>query len=304
MKKFFGLAMLPVMLATVPAMALADQYSSTHSPTVYQAYQRSLWSTVGQVPVALNGTDMRINQKWLEAQQSLITRHYPEAVEAYQNILFAQPNSIPALHGLANALYSQGRYTDALQAINKAVALDPVNSQLYFTKAQILDSQDKPQEAIEAYLTFSAMAPEDTSAFSAQRRANELYKLEEPKLGQAWQNYLEGLQMLSLRQPQRAIALFEKYQTIEPNNFQANMLLGQAYMELNRPEKAVSYFESAVKLQSDNPVAYYRLGASYQMKGEPQNATNAFRKFLQFAPQSQSAMLINQRIGTPHTQLR
>jgi len=304
MKKFFGLALLPVVLASVPMLSLAEQ--TTHQTTTHQTYQQTQTTTrpgtsqqrTTTMPMA-TATDMRTNQQWVEAQQNLITRHYPEAVDAYQNILASQPNNVHALHGLSIALYSQGRYDDALQTINKAIAVDPVNSQLFFTKGQILDAQDKPQEAIESYLTFTAMTPDDTSAFMAQRRANELYKIEEPKLSQSTQNYYQGLQMLSLHQPQQAIPLFEKYQAMEPSNPQASVLLGQAYLELGQPDKAIQNFESAVKLKSDNPVAYYRLGSSYELRGESQNANNAFRKFLQFAPQSQSAMVINQRVSQP-----
>jgi tetratricopeptide (TPR) repeat protein len=305
MHKFLGLALV---LAITPSLALAEQTTIHHqTTTTHQTYQHQQTQTnqpsYGQrtttMPMASTGMDMRISQQWVDAQQNLITRHYPEAIDAFQNVLSAQPNNVQALHGLAIALYSQGRYDDALQTIDKAIAVDPVNSQLFFTKGQILDAQDKPQEAIESYLTFTAMTPDDTSAIMAQRRANELYKIEESKLSQSQQNYLQGLQMLSLHQPQQAIPLFEKFQSLDPNNPQGNILLGQAYLELGQPDRAIPYFESAVKLQADNPVAYYRLGSSYELRGQSQNANNAYRKFLQFAPQSQSAMTINQRMGMP-----
>lgn len=307
MNKLFGLVLV---LAITPTLALAEQTTTTHqTQTTRQTYQhtqttRPMMQTqkTTTMPMASMGADAQLNQQWVDAQQNLITRHYPEAVDGFQNVLSSQPNNVHALRGLAIALYSQGRYDDALQSINKAISLDPVNSQLFFTKGQILDAQDKPQEAIESYLTFSAMAPDDTSAFLAQQRANELYKLAEPKLSQSQQNYLQGLQMLSLHQPQQAIPLFEKYQAMEPSNSQANILLGQSYVQLGQPDKAIPYFESAVKLQANNPVAYYHLGSTYELRGQSQNANTAYRKFLQIAPQSQSAMLINQRVSMPQQQ--
>jgi tetratricopeptide (TPR) repeat protein len=316
MKKFFGLALVPVLLASTPMLALAEQthhgaatpqqhqqmtqrttHQQMHQTHQQQMQQKKAQPGMTQQTTGMQSTtDARINQQWVQARQSLITKHYPEAINAYQNVLSVQPNNIHALQGLSIALYSQGRYDEALQTINKAIAADPVNSQLFYTKAQILDAQDKHLEALEAYLTFTAMAPDDAASLMAQRRANELHKIVEPRLSQGWQNYLQGLQYLSLHQPQQAIQYFEKYQSLEPNNPVSGILLGQAYLDMGQPDKAIPYFESAVKLKADNPLAYYRLGSSYELRGESQNANTAFRKFLQFAPQSEAAIIINRRM--------
>lgn len=243
-------------------------------------------------------------QQWAVGQESLITRNYPEAIIAFQNVLSNQPNHVQALNGLALALYSQGYYEKALQTIEKALSLDPVNNRLYHTKGQILDAQDKSLEALEAYLVFTALNPDDTAALAVSRRVDDLYKISEAKLNPAWENYLQGLHLMTLHEPEQAIPLFEKYRSLDPASRRADLLIGQAYLQSGQPDKAIPAFEAVLRQSTDNPVAYYQLGESYQLKGDSGNATEAFRKFIQVAPQSEAALQLNQRVGGQPTQTR
>jgi tetratricopeptide (TPR) repeat protein len=202
---------------------------------------------------------------------------------------------VHALDGLATAFYQQGRYDEALKFVSRAIDLDPINPRLFHTKAQILDAQDQPLKAVEAYLTFSSLNPDDSGVVPAMRRVDELQKRVEPQLNEAWRNYLNGLRMLSLHQPDQAIPMFERFQTLEPGNLQPNLLLGRAYLEMGQPSKAIPFFQTALKLQADNPMAYYQLGSSYELNGQTQQARDAWKKFLQFAPQSETALTINRR---------
>ncbi len=323
MKKFIGLAVLPVMLAATPMLALAEQHDahSTHAeshqttqvhqveshPTTTSKVQsktqkqttvkESASKTTTQNTIANAGAaNSQFSTQYAQAQVQLINKQYPEAVTGFETILSSQPENVPALNGLSTALYSQGRYTEALLAIEKAIALDPINSKLFYTQAKIQDAQNKPVEALQSYLTFTALAPNDGAALDAQRRADELYKMTEGKLSQAMVNYFQGQRLLSLHQAAQAIPLFQKYQSMEPGNAQANLMLGWSYLELGQTEKAIPQFESAAKLQADNAAAYYHLGSSYEIKGETQNAKAAYQQFLKLAPQSETALLLNQRV--------
>jgi len=300
MRKMIGLAMLPLMLAATQTLAMAEkqygadqQWGSTTTTKTTTTQMMTNKTGMGTNHTAM--TDPRVNPMWAKGQWNLAVHKYPEAINTFQNILSSDPSNVHALKGLSTAFCQQGRYDEALTQINKAIALDPVNPQLFYTKGMILDAQDKPIEAVESYLTFTSLNPDDGAALTALNRVDDLWKQAEPKLTEGSQNYLQGLKMLSLHQPDQAIALFTKYQTIEPNNQQASLLLGKAYMEMGQPDKAIPYFESALKLKADNPVAYYQLGSSYEMTGKTQNATDAWKKFVQYAPQSEQAMTINRR---------
>ena len=154
----------------------------------------------------------------------------------------------------------------------------------------------QPREAAEAYLTFAAMAPEDGSAVTAQRRADELFRQVEPQLTEGWKSYLLGLSSLSLHRPQEAIARFEQFRIEQPSNANIENLLGRAYLELGQPEIAIQHFTTALKVNSNDPTALYQLGSSYELRGQSKMATDSWQKFIQQAPKSESAMLLNRRM--------
>lgn len=315
MKKAIGvalsLAILPVLLASVAKAEQTMNRTHTARPAMSQKQtdvrtQQGVQQTAGRTmtqnqtwnrQIAAQATmDPQVRQQWIEGQNNLVNRHYPEAIRSFQDVLSIQPGNVHALDGLATAFYFQGRYEEALQQVNRAIALDPINARLFHTKGLILDAQDKPVEAIESYLTFTSLNPEDSSAVMTLRRVDELQRRSDVQLSDSWRNYLQGLRFLSLGQPDQALPLFERYLTLEPNAARPNLLLGSTYLNLGQPDRAIPYFESALRVQSDNPVAYYQLGHSYELRGETGNAKDAFKKFVQFAPQSESAMLLNRRI--------
>ena len=232
----------------------------------------------------------------VKGQTALVERKYPEAIQTLSALLKEQPNHIQALNGVCIAHLNQGNVDEAMKMISRAMMLDPVNSRLLYTRAQVLDVQNKPSEAVEAYLTFAAMAPNDGAALSAQGRAEELYQKVRPGLNPLKIEYIEGLRLLSLRQPEQAIPKFEQCNRMEPAHQQSEMMLGCAYMEAGQPDKAIPCFQAVLKTPEHSPMAYYHLGSSYEMRGETKNAQDAFRKFMQVAPQSETVTRMNRRM--------
>lgn len=304
MKKLFGLALVPVLLAAaLPLSASAEktwtQPEKTGARTeVKQTQTRAVQRHEGVTRTTtqrLSVLDERINPLWVKGQWDLVTRQYPQAIESFKDLLVIDPDNVHALNGMAIALFSQGRYDEALTRVERAIEVDPVNSRLFLTKARILDARMQPREAVEAYLTYASLSPEDGAVLEAQRRADELFRQVEPQLSEAHKSYLMGLHRLSLHQPREAIQMFEKFHALEPSNTEAHILLGRSYIELGQPMKAIPHFEAAVKADVQNPVAYYQLGSSYDLSGQSKMASDAWQKFVQYAPKSESALLINRR---------
>lgn len=302
MKKLFGLALVPVLLAAcLPLGASAEKTMMKETPvrkdTPAQTTETRRVETRQETMQArqLGVLDQNVNPLWVKGQWNLVSRQYPEAIDAFNNVLGLAPDNVRALNGLATALYFQGRYDEAYRNIERAIALDPVNGRLFLTKAQILDAQLKPREAVESYLTFVSLNPDDGASLEAQRRADELFRQIEPRLGEADRTFLMGLHRLSLHQPQEAVQLFEKFHALEPANTEAHILLGRAYLEMDQPMKAIPHFEAAVKANAQDPVAYYQLGSSYDLSGQSKMASDAWQKFVQYAPKSESAWMINRR---------
>lgn len=312
MKKYVSIAMTPIMLAMSVTLALAEP---KHPPMPKQKKMPSQTQPMNRmtqqnpltmmpsanmfIPAAMPG---KAHPLMIEGKTALIHRKYGDAVKAFQDLLSSNPEHVQALNGLSIAYLNQGHYDEALNAVNKALELDPVNSRLYYTKAQVLDVQNKTADAIETYLTFSALAPNDGAALAAQGRAEELYKETLASITPTQSKYLEGLRLLSLQQPDQAIAPLEECKSMGPNNHKTELMLGCAYLQADRAEKAIPCFEAVLRMDTNSPMAYYQLGSSHQMRGDSQSAQEAFRKFVQAAPQSEMANRLNgmMKISSQH----
>ena len=63
-----------------------------------------------------------------------------------------------------NIYLSTGRGKEALDKIDKAIAADPSNSNLYAVKGSILDQDKRPAEALEAYKKAVEIDPKNFDA--------------------------------------------------------------------------------------------------------------------------------------------
>ncbi len=92
---------------------------------------------------------------------------YSEAVEAYRKLLVSEPEDGSLRASLAGALGSLGRYDEALEQLDAATRLAPLNPEGYHNRGVILEKQGKTDEAIEEYRLALRYAP----GYEASRRA-------------------------------------------------------------------------------------------------------------------------------------
>jgi hypothetical protein len=84
------------------------------------------------------------------------------AVEAYRKALRDQPDSVPALIGLATCYDRMGRGDLSRRQYEMALAVDPANTDIYSLFAQSLDAQGQRDEAarVKTELAARVVAPE------------------------------------------------------------------------------------------------------------------------------------------------
>jgi tetratricopeptide (TPR) repeat protein len=234
-----------------------------------------------------------------QAQMALASKNYNDAIRFYQEVLSKSPDNSQAHHGLAKAYYLKSDYEKAAEHIQQSLQRDPVNTQLYFTQAQILDAQGKPKEALESYLMFSALNPQDTASLAALTRANQLMTQESKNLSQDERLYFEGLQMLSLSEPQEALKRLSAFHAKQPENAESYLFMGRAYLDMQQPRQAIHYFQAAVTEQKTNPLGYYHLASSYDLTGNDANARQAWKKFIEQAPHSHATSMAMHRVELP-----
>ena len=76
-------------------------------------------------PAAGGGNPQQVAGLFAEAAQDVNTGQYVAAIEKYRSILVLQPNSAEALSNLGVAYHLAGRIPEAVEALQKALKLDP-----------------------------------------------------------------------------------------------------------------------------------------------------------------------------------
>lgn len=292
MKKLLGLMIVPVLMASLPAAAA----NRTTDMTTPELLNKMMPTTDIQRPAYQQAIGTQAHTLFTQGQWQLVEQNYPRAIELFEASLQSNPDFIPSLQGLAVGYLTRGEYTPAFKAIEKALMLDPINTKLYLTKARILDAQHKEPEALEAYLTYLSLDPTDSGVVEIQRRSNDLYEKWEAKLTPTQKQYFEGLRLLSMEQPQKALPLFKQFIASEPTlneqTINAHRLLSVSYGLTKQPTEAVKIMEALVKQQPENPLGYFHLSESYTMTGQREQAKEAWGKFVQFAPKSSASQII------------
>ncbi len=110
------------------------------------------------------------------AHQALDAGSYQQAIAAYQAVLKRDPKNVEAITHLGVILSIAGHDDNALEAFDKAIALNPAYAHAYWDKARILyEVKQDMRGAIQAWEKFVALIP------SGEDRDHALRMIEEAK---------------------------------------------------------------------------------------------------------------------------
>ncbi len=90
---------------------------------------------------------------------------YGEAIQALDKAINIDPQDEAAWNEKGYALYKQGRYDEAIQALDKAIEINPQNAEVWYGKAEVLYDQRKYDEAIHALNKTIEINPQDALAW-------------------------------------------------------------------------------------------------------------------------------------------
>lgn len=177
------------------------------------------------------------------------------------------PKSAELHVGLGVAYYSLGRYDEAIDALCRAVDLNPTDTRALGFLGKMYDIAPQKEEKISARLARFAQEYPNNAA------ANYYYALSLRRRtidgGSGNEHKLEAAKLL-----ERAVAL-------DPNFSDAHFELGLLYEDENQTEKGIREYQLALK---NNPVfakAHYHLARLYQKNGDQKLASIEFHKFQQ-----------------------
>ena len=171
-------------------------------------------------------------------------RRYSDAVTAYTRELALQPDDARAWTALGAAYEKNGDTRRAREALQKAVTVDPANTDAAFDLAR-LDLDDN--EAVSAESQFRAILkqrPDDAGAHSGL-----------------------GLALLKQQQSAPAEAEFQHALELDPEDVTAVEGEAQLAMDRGQPAQAVGLLEAGVKKRGEDPDFRERLAMAYAQTG-------------------------------------
>lgn len=193
--------------------------------------------------------------------EMLLHRTYEPAIAIFQEATAKYPKSPRLFIGLGLALYSRGKYDDAVQALLKAADLNPGDPRAYVFLSKAYDSSPQQADAvIETFRRYSALQPNDARAqyylaislWKGNRAEGSTHDLHE----------VESLLLKSIAQDG----------TIPESHVQ----LGDLYSGQHEYEKAIPEYQRALALNPNLSDAHYRLGTDYVHVGKKDEAQQEF----------------------------
>ncbi len=187
-------------------------------------------------------------------------QYYHQALERHEN----QRHKAILWYNIGNIQRESGRYQEAIEAQQQAVALDAGLALPWFGLGNVYAAQNRAQDAISAY-----------------RRAIELDSTD------GWFYHNLALVYESLNQYELAVSRYQ--QAIERHRLDHDRAeswhnLGNIYHQWGRYPEAVAALRQAIKLDPTSPLPWNSLGAVYKELGKPEQTVHAYRRAIEIDP--------------------
>lgn len=162
-----------------------------------------------------------------------------EAAKVLQQALAAYPNNKTFLLEDLNLTLAKGKGEDAINKINKSIAADPTNSNLYAVRGSMYDSQKKNDLALADYRKAIELDPNN---FDAQfnlavynyNRAADLYTKASRMDLKTYQASGKKLEIEGKKYFENSIPYFEKALQLQPEDRNTLSSLQKVYFRLGR----------------------------------------------------------------------
>nr|WP_251106673.1 tetratricopeptide repeat protein [Alloacidobacterium dinghuense] len=221
----------------------------------------------GKVVVAVNEYETAAHMDPSEdnlfdwGSELLLHRTYEPAIDVFTWGVQHYPNSPRLSIGLGMALYSRGKYDDAVKALLKAADLNPSDPRCYLFLSKAYDSSpNQAEDVIQRFRRFAELQPKNADALY-------YYAIS------LWKGKRAEDPTLNLQQVQ---SLLERSITLDPKLAEAYLQLGNLYADQRDYAKSIPEYEAALKLNPNLSDAHYRLGQDYVHTGQKDRAQGEF----------------------------
>jgi tetratricopeptide (TPR) repeat protein len=182
------------------------------------------------------------------ASELLVHRTLEPSVTIFRDAVQRYPQSARLGIGLGMALYSLGKYDEAVTSLLRAADLSPSDARLYPFLSRAYDSSPgQADEVIKRFRRFAELQPRNG-------HAQYYYAMS------MWKGKRAQDPSVDLHEVE---ALLKKSIALDPSLAEAQFQLGNLYSDQSHYAAAVPYYKRAIALNSDLADAHYRLGQAY-----------------------------------------
>jgi Flp pilus assembly protein TadD len=206
-----------------------------------------------------------------------------DAEKAFREVLKEDPKNPEVWDGLGLSLLMQGRFRDALQPLDKAVALAPENGS-YRNNRGVARMEIGDYELAAEDFTVAERSPNSDDRLSAtinrgrlqQRQGNYRAAVEEFTLALARdpQSFIallgRGIAHESMGEYEKAAEDYLAAVKLDSHNAEANLRLGMCLMSLQKPDLGRRYLQRAVELDPNGDTG---AKARMALEGAPRTAS-------------------------------
>lgn len=191
----------------------------------------------------------------------LAQRDYARATPLYRQAVNRFPHSSRLQTGLGVALYGQGQYPAAVEALCAAAHLAPDDPSIYLLLSEAMQLTPHPNlEAAQLVKNFADGHPQVAVGHYA-------YALN------LWRSFRLDHGSSPLAEAQTEL---EKAVSLDPSLTAAHLQLGMVYDEQKLTTRAIEQYRAAVRLNPNLAAAHYRLAEDDERSGAKRDAASEF----------------------------
>jgi tetratricopeptide (TPR) repeat protein len=193
--------------------------------------------------------------------EMLLHRTYEPAIAIFENAVKRYPRSPRLQIGLGLALYSRGKYDEAVKALIAAADLDPTDPRCYLFLSKAYNSSPlQADDVVERFRRYAEMRP--GNALAQYYYAISLWK------GKRAGN--PGVELSTVE------SLLRKAIALDDSLAEAHVQLGNLYADQHRYSDSIPQYERALELNPNLSDAHYRLGTDFVHVGNRESAEKEF----------------------------
>lgn len=243
------------------------------------------------------------SERWLKRGINLLDDEaYEAALESFRRAHEINPDSVEAIHYLAQELFMQGDEPEAEKLLRHGIGIKPTTG-MYRTLAAIL--MDNPERADEINNIIRTVREELNDEKIADlieghfrietndgERAAELFRRvldSEPDNDEAEEGFASALNLIGINlseagRNEEAMFIFKKAIGLDPWCSAPHVNLGNCFCATGNNKRARRSYQRGIELEPDNPQAHFNLARLLVDESEYESAEAEFLQVLDIDP--------------------